>query len=57
MKQTAIILEIGGGKQLLVRLIGVHVPAGQIVVDARPDSYGTWQPEPADWREVRLEGE
>lgn len=53
MKQTAIIVDIGDGREVLVRVTGVHVPPDFIQADER--RFGrSWTPVAF---EVRMEGE
>lgn len=53
MKQTAIVIQIGDGREILVRVTGVHVPPDFIQADMRRFG-GSWQPVAF---EVRNEGE
>jgi hypothetical protein len=43
MKQTAIIVDIGGGREVLVRVTGIHVPPDFVQADVRDSYAGTWQ--------------
>ena len=53
MKQTAIVVDIGDGREVLVRVTGAHVPADFIQADER--RFGmTWTPVAF---EVRNEGD
>lgn len=53
MKQTAIVIDVGGGQEVLVRITGVQVASDLIQVDERWDGR-SWQPVAF---EVRNEGE
>ena len=53
MNQTAIVIDVGGGHEMLVRITGVHVASDLIQVDER--WFGrSWTPVAF---EVRNEGE
>lgn len=54
MKQTAIVIDVGRGREVLVRIAGVHVHSSLVLVDER-ENRGTWTPTP--FYEVRHEGE
>jgi hypothetical protein len=53
VKQTAIVIDVGGGQEVLVRITGVQVASDLIQVDERWDGR-SWQPVAF---EVRNEGE
>lgn len=42
--QTAIVITLPDGSQVLVRVFGQHVDADSIAVDTREDGYSRWLP-------------
>lgn len=44
MTQTAIVITLADGSQVLVRVYGEHIHADRIAVDTRDDSRGRWLP-------------
>lgn len=54
MLQTAIVIDVEGGRQVLVRIFGEHVASDKIHVDSRDDKWGRWFPDCSV--EVRHEG-
>lgn len=53
-EQTAVVVTLPDGSQMLLCMIGAHVDARQITVDSRPNPYGTWRPYGGNV-EIRLE--